>query len=64
MPEHVVDEITTTEAAEILRVSPQAVRNYADGGKLRHRRLPGGHRRFRRADVESLLRDSEPEAAA
>ena len=60
---NVVDEITTAQAAEILRVSRSAIRNYADAGKLEHRRLPGGHRRFRRSDVEALLSEFERAAS-
>jgi excisionase family DNA binding protein len=53
--------LTTGEAAEILSVSPSTVINYADAGLLKAFRLPGGHRRFRRSDVEALL---DPERAA
>jgi excisionase family DNA binding protein len=39
-------------AAEILGVHPATVRNWADKGDLPSRRTPGGHRRFRRADLQ------------
>jgi excisionase family DNA binding protein len=46
------------EAAEILGVHPGTVRNWADQGYLPVRRTKGGHRRFRRADIE-LWRQSQ-----
>jgi len=48
------DEITTTEAAAILGVTAQTMRNYTERGYLRYRRLPSGARRFDRAEVEAL----------
>jgi excisionase family DNA binding protein len=46
------DWLSLSEAAELLGVHPSTVRSWADGGKLPVRRTRGGHRRFRRADVE------------
>lgn len=43
--------VSLHEAAEILGVHPATVRNWADKGDLVFRRTPGGHRRFRRADL-------------
>lgn len=40
------------EAAEVLGVHPSTVRSWADQGKLSVHRTQGGHRRFRREDVE------------
>lgn len=53
--------LTTRQAAAILGVSASTVIAYADRGVLRSFRLPSGHRRFRREDVEALLR---PECVA
>jgi len=53
--------LTTHQAAQILGVSRSTIVTYADSGALRSFRLPSGHRRFRRSDVEELL---DPEAAA
>jgi excisionase family DNA binding protein len=39
------------EAAKILGVHPATVRSWADRGDLPSQRTPGGHRRFRRADL-------------
>jgi excisionase family DNA binding protein len=43
--------ISLRHAAEILGVHPATVRNWADRGDLRSIRTPGGHRRFRKADL-------------
>jgi excisionase family DNA binding protein len=40
------------EAAEILGVHPTTVRHWADSGDLPSQRTPGGHRRFRRRDLD------------
>jgi excisionase family DNA binding protein len=48
--------ISLRHAAELLGVHPATVRIWADNGDLPSRRTPGGHRRFRKADV---LRHSE-----
>ena len=47
-------------AADLLGVHPATVRAWADKGDLPSRRTPGGHRRFRRADVEQMARN-QPE---
>lgn len=46
--------VSLRHAAEILGVHPATVRNWADKGDLPSRRTPGGHRRFRRSDLERL----------
>jgi len=43
------------EAAELLGVHPSTLRSWADQGRLAVHRTQGGHRRFRRADVEVWL---------
>jgi excisionase family DNA binding protein len=43
--------VSLRHAAEILGVHPATVRIWADHGDLPSRRTPGGHRRFRRADL-------------
>ena len=43
--------VSLRQAADILGVHPATVRNWADKGELASRRTPGGHRRFRRADL-------------
>jgi excisionase family DNA binding protein len=61
------DWISLKEAAEIVGVHPSTIRLWSDKGVLPVHRTPGGHRRFRRVDVElwveNVRRDSlQPEA--
>jgi excisionase family DNA binding protein len=44
-----------SEVAEVLQVSPKTVTRWAKEGKLASRRTLGGHRRYARADIESLV---------
>lgn len=43
--------VSLGEAADLLGVHPTTVRSWADSGDLPSQRTPGGHRRFRRADL-------------
>ncbi len=45
-------------AAALLGVDETTLRQWADQGKVRAFRTPGGHRRFREVDVRALLRPS------
>jgi len=59
--------ISLKEAAELVGVHPSTIRLWSDKGILPTHRTPGGHRRYRRADVElwveHVRRDSiQPEA--
>lgn len=47
--------LTLQEASERLDVHPATLRQWADRGRLRSFRTPGGHRRFSAEDVEALL---------
>ncbi|HHH42343.1 MAG TPA: helix-turn-helix domain-containing protein, partial [Chloroflexi bacterium] len=51
--------ISLSEAAELLGVHPNTLRHWADQGEFPSVRTPGGHRRFRRADVEAYLNRSQ-----
>lgn len=51
------------DAAEILGVHPSTVRHWADSGDLPSQRTPGGHRRFRRSDLERWSSKREPNVA-
>lgn len=50
------DWLNLSEAAEMLGVHPSTVRSWADRGYLPVQRTQGGHRRFRREDVEQWIR--------
>ncbi|MEO1483980.1 MAG: helix-turn-helix domain-containing protein [Myxococcota bacterium] len=52
--------MTTQEAAKLLGVGPSSVKRWADDGRLPTIKTPGGHRRFRARDVESLRDDLDP----
>lgn len=52
--------LSLRQAADMLGMHPATVRLWADRNELPSRRTNGGHRRFRRADIEARLRhDSE-----
>jgi excisionase family DNA binding protein len=52
------------EAAKILGVHPATVRTWADRGHLPSQRTPGGHRRFRVADLTQMLAAQKSGTAA
>ena len=55
------DYLRIADAAEYLGVSPNTLRNWENAGKLVARRHPvNQYRLFRRADLDSLLRQVEP----
>jgi excisionase family DNA binding protein len=51
--------LTPTEVARLFRVDPKTVTRWATAGKIRSIRTPGGHRRFYRSDVDTLLNKME-----
>jgi excisionase family DNA binding protein len=50
------DWLSLREAAEMMGVHTSTVRNWADQGRLPVHRTQGGHRRFRRNEVELCLK--------
>ena len=48
--------LTPNQVAEMLRVSPATVRQWAEKGELAALMTPGGHRRFRPEDVDAFAR--------
>lgn len=50
------DYLTPTQVARMLMVSPVTVRAWAQRGQLKAQTTPGGHRRFRYADVQDFAR--------
>lgn len=51
--------ITSTSAAKLAGVGVSSIKRWADDGKLRTIRTPGGHRRLIRSDFMAFLRDPE-----
>jgi excisionase family DNA binding protein len=54
--------LTTAEVAMMFRVDPNTVSRWASQGKLSAIRTPGGHRRFRKTDVDRVLDGEHPQA--
>jgi excisionase family DNA binding protein len=48
------DLMTPAEVAEVFSVDPKTVTRWATTGRLPSLRTLGGHRRFRRSDIERL----------
>jgi excisionase family DNA binding protein len=64
---HEDEWLSLREAAEMLGMHPATLRLWADRNELPSRRTSGGHRRFRRADIEARLRqesERKPSPAA
>jgi excisionase family DNA binding protein len=47
--------MTPAEVCALLNISERTLWRYQDDGHIAAVRLPSGHRRFRRADVEALI---------
>jgi len=56
--------LTAPQAARILEVSDQTVRDWVKAGKLPALVYPSGRMRIRRADVEAILRGKSVSAGA
>ena len=56
------DWLNLSETANVLGVHPSTVRNWADGGRLPVYRTQGGHRRFKRNEVELWLQSQQASA--
>ncbi len=54
--------LRTKEAAELLKVTTQTIKNYIYSGKLKAVKTPGGHHRIRRSDLRELGFLKEPMA--
>ncbi len=54
------DFLTTQEVAKLLGVGTTSIKRWSDEGKLPAFKTAGGHRRYRRVDVERLLQHEEP----
>jgi excisionase family DNA binding protein len=51
--------LTPGEVATLFRVDPKTVTRWAASGRISSIRTPGGHRRFREAEVRELLEGSD-----
>jgi excisionase family DNA binding protein len=49
--------LTPAEVATLFRVDPKTVTRWANTGRIKSVRTPGGHRRFRESDIRDILRD-------
>lgn len=47
--------LTPAEVAKLFRVDPKTVTRWAKAGKLTAVRTLGGHRRYRKSEVQTLL---------
>lgn len=56
--------LSAPKAAELLQVSDETIRRWAEAGKLPFVELPSGRRVFRRADIEAILAPAEPVEAS
>ena len=50
--------LTPSEVANIFRVDPKTVTRWAKTGKLTAIRTLGGHRRYRKSEVQRLLKEN------
>lgn len=53
--------LSLDEAAKRVKVHPSTLREWADKGRIRTVRTPGGHRRFSEADVAALGAQARPD---
>jgi excisionase family DNA binding protein len=56
------DWLTLGQAAKYLGVAQSTIRKWSDQGRVPAFYTPGGHRRYRRADLDSFLNNSGPSA--
>jgi excisionase family DNA binding protein len=59
-----LDWLTLGQAAEYLGVAQSTVRKWSDTGRLPAFYTPGGHRRFRRSDLDAFLSNSRGASAS
>lgn len=56
------DYLTPGEVARALHVSPKTIIRWANEGRIPHTVTLGGHRRFRRVDIEQVVARVEDRA--
>ena len=57
------DWLTLGQAAKYLGVAQSTIRKWSDQGRVPAFYTPGGHRRYRRGDLETFLERSVPVGA-
>lgn len=50
------DLLTASQASDLLHVNEQTVRRWAEDKRIAHIVLPSGQRRYRRSDIDAILR--------
>lgn len=58
------DLLTTGEAAILLGVTAETVRRWGATKRIKHVVLPSGQRRYRRQDIDAVLKPVETDEAA
>lgn len=58
------DWLSLTKASSMLGVHPTTLRRWADSGSIPYFRTPGGHRRFRTADLAAWMQGTQSTALA
>lgn len=48
--------LTPAEVARLFRVDPKTVTRWAKAGKIKAIRTLGGHRRYRKSEIQALLK--------
>ena len=56
--------LTLGQAAKYLGVAQSTIRKWTDAGRLPAFKTPGGHRRYRRGDLDAFLERSQPGGGA
>lgn len=51
--------LTSAEVAAMFKVDPKTVSRWAISGRINSIRTPGGHYRYREAEIRALLRGDE-----
>ena len=56
MPKNI---LTTNEAADLLGIARTSLINWVERGEVKYTTTPGGHRRFRRTDLEAFAKSRD-----
>lgn len=53
-------DLSTADAAALIGCHPETIKRWALKGEVASFLTPGGHRRFRRSDIDALLAAGRP----